>query len=85
MRVPKRVIRPDRNHRDSGLWPNAHAFAAVVGDLQDVYLLRDGNTPFNVAGQKRGAPAGLEEQNHGVIVLIVPARNPISGRMQNFN
>src|SRR3989442_1649218 len=84
MRVPKRVIRSNRNYLDSGFWPDAHPLAAVVGDFQDVHLFRDGNTLFNVAGQKRRALAGLEEQNDRIIVLIVPARNPIRRRMQNF-
>ena len=84
MRVPKRVIRPNRNYGDGRFGPDTHASAAMVGDLQDVYLFGDGNAPFNVASQKRRALPGLEEQNDRVIVLIVPVRNPIRGRMQNF-
>src|SRR5262245_58143048 len=81
--MSKWIIRADGYDPHSGSRTNAHPPTAVMRDLQYVHLSWHRNRPFNVAGQKDASPTCIQKQNNRVVILIIPPRDPIRGRMQN--
>ncbi|PYS31281.1 MAG: hypothetical protein DMG11_01950 [Acidobacteria bacterium] len=53
MRMPKRIIRTNRNHPYGGCNFHANSLASMVRNLQNINSFRDRNFPFDIAGQKR--------------------------------
>ena len=82
--MTERIVRPDRNYTDRSFRPRTHAFAAVVGDLQDVDPIREPGMLLSMS-PVRSAVAWplLQKQYHRIVVLIVLSGNPAGRRMQN--
>ncbi len=81
--MSERVIGSHGNHANGGFRPHTNTFAPMVRDLQDVDGFGYRNIFLDIAGQESRPAAGLQEQDHRIIVLVIPAGNPIRRRMQN--
>src|SRR4051812_17948434 len=68
-RMSKWIIGTHRNYPNIGSHFQFCATATVVRYLQDVDELRGLNGNFEVAGKQCSLPAGVQKQNHRIVVL----------------
>src|SRR5262249_422393 len=83
VRMAKRIICSNGNHRNRRFGSKTYALAAVMGDFQDIDGLGKPDALLDVAGQERGRTAHSQEQNHRIVVLVVPSGYPCGWWMED--
>src|SRR5438093_208082 len=81
--MPEWIVGSYRNHPNRGVRPHMDALTSVVRDLQHINCFRDRYASLDIPGQEGRLPPCIQEQDDGIIILIIPARDPIRRRMQN--
>src|SRR5437867_10116056 len=81
--MPERIVGSYRNHPDRAVWPHMDALTSMVRDLQHIDCVRDRYASLDISRQEGRRPPCIQEQDDRIIVLIIPARDPIRRRMQN--
>jgi len=66
--MPERIVGAHRNDANRRAWPDAHTFAAVMGDLEDVYLFRHLDSSLDITCQKGTDWTRVEKENDRIII-----------------